>query len=151
MTVEKFAVTAGLHLGWQPQQDQLVARAATAAKAADVAVVVASAPASEGWDRRSLALPAAGRPDLRVAAANPRTVVVLNTSSAVTMPSLAQVAGVFEVWFPGQTAGTAISRVATSTLGRCRSPSPATSRAAHSRNRHGHKVDDPLPAVPEKS
>ena len=46
-----------------------------------------------------------------VAAANPRTIVVLNTSSAVTMPWLAQVAGVVEVWFPGQTAGTAISRV----------------------------------------
>ena len=66
VTVEKFAITAGLHLGWQPQQDQLVAQAAAAAAAADVAVVVASAPASEGWDRRSLALPAdQDAPDFR--------------------------------------------------------------------------------------
>jgi beta-glucosidase len=112
VTVDKFAITAGLHLGWQPQQDQLVAQAAAAAQAADVAVVVASAPASEGSDRRSLALPADQDALISaVAAANPRTIVVLNTSSAVTMPWLAQVAGVVEVWFPGQTAGTAISRV----------------------------------------
>jgi len=112
VTVDKFAITAGLHLGWQPQQEQLVAQAAAAAKAADVAVVVASAPASEGWDRRSLALPADQDALISaVAAANPRTIVVLNTSSAVTMPWLGQVAGVVEVWFPGQTAGTAISRV----------------------------------------
>ena len=47
-----------LHLGWQVREDQLVAQAAAAARGADAAVVVASAPASEGWDRRSLALPA---------------------------------------------------------------------------------------------
>jgi beta-glucosidase len=112
VTVDQFAVTAGLHLGWQPREDLLVAQAAAAAKAADVAVVVASAPASEGWDRRSLTLPADQNALISaVAAANPRTVVVLNTASAVTMPWLAKVAGVVEVWFPGQTAGTAISRV----------------------------------------
>ena len=105
-------VTAGLHLGWQPQENQLVAQAAAAARAADVAVVVASAPASEGWDRSTLALPADQDTLIAaVAAANPRTIVVLNTSSAVTMPWLAQVAGVVEVWFPGQTAGTAIAQV----------------------------------------
>jgi len=112
VTVDQFAVTAGLHLGWQPQEDKLVAEAAAAAKAAQVAVVVVSAPASEGWDRRSLALPA-DQDQLvsAVAAANPRTIVVLNTSSAVTMPWLSKVAGVVEVWFPGQTAGTAVGRV----------------------------------------
>ena len=112
VTVEQFAITPGLHLGWQPREDRLVAAAAAAAKAADVAVVVASAPASEGWDRRSLALPADQDALISaVANANPRTVVVLNTSSAVTMPWLSRVAGVVEVWYPGQTAGTAISRV----------------------------------------
>jgi beta-glucosidase len=112
VTVDKFAVTPGLHLGWQPREDQLVAQAAAAAKAADVAVVVVSAPASEGWDRRSLALPADQDALVTaVAAANPRTVVVLNTASAVTMPWLSQVAGVVETWFPGQTAGTALARV----------------------------------------
>jgi beta-glucosidase len=36
---------------------------------------------------------------------------VLNTASAVTMPWLSKVAGVVEIWFPGQTAGTALARV----------------------------------------
>ena len=112
VTVDLFAVQAGLHLGWQVREDQLVAQAAAAARGADAAVVVASAPASEGWDRRSLALPADQDALISaVAAANPRTIVVLNTSSAVTMPWLHKVAGVVEVWYPGQTAGTAISRV----------------------------------------
>jgi beta-glucosidase len=112
VTVEAFAVTAGLHLGWQPRENRLIAQAAEAAGAADVAVVVASAPASEGWDRSTLALPAdQDRLIAAVAAANAHTVVVLNTSSAVTMPWLSKVAGVVEVWFPGQTAGTAIAQV----------------------------------------
>ncbi|MCW2772638.1 MAG: hypothetical protein JWN91_964 [Nocardioides sp.] len=112
VTVEAFAVTPGLHLGWQPQEDQLITAAAEAARAAHVAVIVASAPASEGWDRSTLALPAdQNRLISSVAAANPHTIVVLNTASAVTMPWLPKVAGVVEVWFPGQTTGTAIAQV----------------------------------------
>jgi beta-glucosidase len=112
VTVEAFAVTPGLHLGWQPQEEQLITAAAEAARGADVAVVVASAPASEGWDRSTLALPAdQNRLISSVAAANPHTIVVLNTASAVTMPWLSKVAGVVEVWFPGQTTGTAIAQV----------------------------------------
>jgi beta-glucosidase len=112
VTVDQFAVTPGLHLGWQPREDLLVARAAAAARAAQVAVVVVSANASEGWDRKSLSLPA-DQDELiaAVAARNPHTIVVLNTSSAVTMPWLGKVDGVVETWFGGQTAGTALARV----------------------------------------
>ena len=46
-----------------------------------------------------------------VAAANPNTVVVLNTGSAVTMPWLSSVKGVLEAWYPGQEDGTAIANV----------------------------------------
>jgi beta-glucosidase len=112
VTVDAFAVTAGLHLGWQPQENLLVEQAATAAHAADVAVVVVSVPASEGMDRTKLALP--GDQDKlisAVAAANARTIVVLNSSSAVTMPWLGSVGAVVEAWYPGQTAGTALARV----------------------------------------
>ncbi|HEV2638898.1 MAG TPA: glycoside hydrolase family 3 C-terminal domain-containing protein [Actinocrinis sp.] len=42
-------------------------------------------------------------------AANPNMIVVLNTGSAVTMPWLSSVAGVFENWYPGQQAGNAIA------------------------------------------
>jgi beta-glucosidase len=44
-----------------------------------------------------------------VAAANPRTIVVLHTNSAVTMPWLSQVQGVFEGFYSGQQVGTAIA------------------------------------------
>jgi len=112
VTVDAFAITPGLHLGWQPQEDLMIAQAATAAHAADVAVVVVSAPASEGMDRSTLALPAdQDKLIAAVASANPRTVVVLNTSSAVTMPWLNQVGGVVEAWYPGQTSGTALAQV----------------------------------------
>jgi beta-glucosidase len=112
VTVDQFAVTPGLHLGWQPQENLLVDAAAAAARAADVAVVVASAPASEGMDRSTLALPAdQDKLIAAVAKANPRTVVVLNTSSAVTMPWLGAVGAVVEAWYPGQTSGTALAQV----------------------------------------
>lgn len=112
VTVDQFAVTPGLHLGWQPQENLMVAQAADVARAADVAVVVVSVPASEGWDRSTLALPAdQDKLIAAVAAANPRTAVVLNSSSAVTMPWLSSVGAVVEAWYPGQTAGTALARV----------------------------------------
>ena len=58
----------------------MIGEAADAARAADVAVVVVSDPASEGMDRSTLALPAdQDKLISAVAAANPRTVVVLNT------------------------------------------------------------------------
>ena len=112
VTVDQFAITPGLHLGWQPQEDLMIEQAAAAARAADVAVVVVAAPASEGMDRSTLALPAdQDKLIAAVAGANPRTVVVLNTSSAVTMPWLSQVGAVVEAWYPGQTSGTALAQV----------------------------------------
>jgi beta-glucosidase len=77
-----------------------------------VAVVVVSVPASEGMDRSSLALPAdQNKLIAAVARANARTVVVLNSSSAVTMPWLGAVGAVVEAWYPGQTSGTALAQV----------------------------------------
>jgi beta-glucosidase len=112
VTVDMFAVTPGLHLGWQPQENLMISQAAAAARAASVAVVVASAPAAEGMDRSTLALPAdQDKLIAAVAGANPRTVVVLNTSSAVTMPWLAKAGAVVEAWYPGQTSGTALAHV----------------------------------------
>ncbi len=44
-----------------------------------------------------------------VAQANPKTIVVLNDNSAILMPWLNQVAGVFEAFYPGQEDGQAIA------------------------------------------
>jgi beta-glucosidase len=83
--------------------------AASAASAASVAVVFASLDESEGSDLTSIDL-GTTQDNLitAVAAANPNTVVVLNTGSAVTMPWLSTVKGVLEAWYPGQEDGTAI-------------------------------------------
>ncbi|MFC1409899.1 beta-glucosidase [Streptacidiphilus sp. N1-12] len=95
--------------------DQLIEEAVALAAAADVAVVVVATTEeveSEGVDRTGLALP--GRQDelvARVAAANPRTVVVVNAGAPVLMPWREQVAAVLLTWFPGQEAGAALGDV----------------------------------------
>jgi len=83
-----------------------------AARNADVAVVFAGDVETEGTDRRDLTLPDEQDALISaVASANPNTVVVLNTGSAVTMPWLDKVRGVVEAWYPGQQDGNAIAAV----------------------------------------
>jgi beta-glucosidase len=95
--------------------EDLLAEAEAAARASDVAVVVVGTTEeveSEGFDRTTLALP--GRQDelvRRVAAANPRTVVVVNAGSPVELPWADDVAAVLLAWFPGQEAGHALAAV----------------------------------------
>ncbi|MEG3616421.1 beta-glucosidase family protein [Isoptericola haloaureus] len=95
--------------------DALIAEAADAAAAAEVAVVVVSTSGeveSEGFDRTSLSLP--GRQDdlvRAVAAANPRTVVVVNSGAPVLLPWRDDVAAVLVSWFPGQAFGDALAEV----------------------------------------
>jgi beta-glucosidase len=97
-------------LGWQPPGTDPITDAANTARASDVAVVFVGASESEGADLSSITLPGQENQLISaVAAANPRTIVVLNTGSAVTMPWLNQVAGVFEAWYPGQEDGNAIA------------------------------------------
>ncbi len=95
--------------------DELLAEAAAVAGAADVAVVVVGTTdevESEGFDRASLVLP--GRQDelvRRVAAANPRTVVVVTAGSPVELPWADDVAAVLLAWFGGQETGHAVADV----------------------------------------
>lgn len=73
------------------------------ARNADTAVVFVYDDGSETIDRPSLSLP--GRQDElvdAVATANPNTVVVLNTGSAITMPWLDKTRAVLDMWYPGQ-------------------------------------------------
>ncbi len=100
-----------LSLGWSAPDD-LIARAAETAKEADVAVVFAGHQVGEGMDRLSLSLPNDQDALIEaVAKANPRTVVVLNTGGAVSMPWLDQVAAVLEMWLPGDAYGTAAAKL----------------------------------------
>jgi beta-glucosidase len=86
--------------------------AVAAAKAAEVAVVFAWQWESEGEDLESLSLPY-GQDKLiaAVVAANPRTVVVLETGTAVTMPWLEQAGAVVEAWYGGSKGGDAVANV----------------------------------------
>lgn len=77
--------------------------AVAAAKAARLAVVFAHDEGTEGRDRASLSLP--GVQDAlisAVAAANPRTVVVLSNGAPILMPWANHVAGILQMWYPGQ-------------------------------------------------
>ncbi|WP_329173065.1 glycoside hydrolase family 3 C-terminal domain-containing protein [Streptomyces sp. NBC_01477] len=84
--------------------------AATAAAKANVAVVFVSKSESEGGDLADIDLASSDNSLISaVAGANPHTIVVLNTGSAVTMPWLSSVSGVFEAWYSGQEDGHAIA------------------------------------------
>jgi beta-glucosidase len=103
----------------EPRRDpeELIAEAAAAAREADTAVVVVATTdrvESEGFDRADLRLP--GRQDdlvRAVAAANPNTVVVVNSGSPVELPWREEVAAVLLSWFPGQEGGAALAEVLT--------------------------------------
>jgi len=90
-----------------------IAAAVAAAKSASTAVVVVSDDTeSEATDRPSLNLPSAQNELIEaVAAANPRTVVVINAGAPVAMPWLNQVSAVLDAWYPGQVSGTALASV----------------------------------------
>jgi beta-glucosidase len=86
--------------------------AAALAKSADVAVVFADQYMSEGGDAPTLSLPGEQNELISaVAAANPRTIVVLITGNPVNMPWLDKVAGVMEAWYPGIAGGQAIANL----------------------------------------
>ncbi|MDQ1919209.1 beta-glucosidase family protein [Massilia pseudoviolaceinigra] len=88
------------------------AAAAKLARESDVVVLFATQWTGEAMDVPNLSLP--GKQDeliAAVAAANPRTVVVLETGGPVTMPWLPKVSAVLEAWYPGSSGGEAIAGV----------------------------------------
>jgi beta-glucosidase len=114
----EFSGAAAVTVGFAPQEadpDELIAKAAAAAARCDVALVVVgtnSSVESEGFDRTDLRLP--GRQDdlvRAVAAANPRTVVVVNAGAPVLMPWRDDVAAVLLGFFGGQEFGAALADV----------------------------------------
>jgi beta-glucosidase len=101
------AKAPGARVAYDPGTDP--AAAAALARASDVAIVFVNQPTSEGRDA-SLTLP--DNQDALVealAAANPRTVVVLETGGAVLMPWIGKAGAALEVWYPGIRGGEAIA------------------------------------------
>lgn len=101
---------AGVNVQFDSGADPL--SAAAAAKRADVAIVFAYQWTSEGMDLPNLSLPENQDALIeKVAAANSRTIVVLETGTAVTMPWLNQVGGVIEAWYTGNKGAAAVANV----------------------------------------
>jgi beta-glucosidase len=108
------ALRLGVHL---PRGEADLAAAEAAARQADVAVVFIGLNAEwdcEGLDRPDMQLPH-GQNALveRVVAANPNTIVVLQTGAPVELPWLDKVPAVLQAWYPGQECGHAIADVLT--------------------------------------
>ncbi|BEV00428.1 beta-glucosidase family protein [Novosphingobium olei] len=89
-----------------------IADAVEKAKQAEVAIVFATEWRTEGLDQPDLSLPD-GQDALiaAVAAANPNTIVVLETGGPVAMPWLDKAGAVVEAWYPGARGGEAIASV----------------------------------------
>ena len=90
----------------------IIAEAVDQAKKADVAIIFATKWSTEGKDQGDLTLPN-GQDALiaAVVAANPRTIVVLETGNPVAMPWLDKVPAVIEAWYSGARGGDAITSV----------------------------------------
>jgi beta-glucosidase len=98
-----------LRLNWYPprQRQQDHAAAIEAARHARTAVVFV-------WSRRAPAFALAGDQDRLVegvAAVNPNTVVVLNTSQPVALPWANRVKAILEMWWPGDEGGWATAKL----------------------------------------
>jgi beta-glucosidase len=87
-------------VGYDPGTDP--AAAAKLAAGSEIAIVFVNQPTTEGRDVENLSLPD-NQDQLvsAVAAANPRTIVILETGGPVTMPWIENVGAVLETWYPG--------------------------------------------------
>jgi beta-glucosidase len=106
----------GLQIGCRPPAPpDLMDRAVAAARRADAVVCVVGTDhdwESEGDDRDALGLPPPQDELVRaVAAANPRTVVVLNAASPVELPWCDEIGALIHAWFPGEEWGHALADV----------------------------------------
>jgi beta-glucosidase len=114
------ASPANIQLRWVPpdNQTQQINAAVAAARPAHKVVIFAYDEGTEGSDRggsnQGVGLQLPGYQDAliqAVAAANPNTIVVLNTGDPVLMPWVSSVNALLEMWYPGQMGGPATANV----------------------------------------
>ncbi len=89
-----------------------VSEAVAQAKRADVVIIFATKWSTEGMDQPDLTLPH-GQDALidAVSAANPNSIVVLETGNPVLMPWLDKTAAVVEAWYPGARGAQALASI----------------------------------------
>lgn len=96
------------------------AEAVAVARRADVAVVFAIRAEGEGFDSADLTLPWGQDAVISaVAAANPNTVVVLETGNPVAMPWQDSVNAIVQAWYPGQAGARVIAEVLAGRVNPC--------------------------------
>jgi beta-glucosidase len=99
-----------ISLNWTIPNQNLHDPAVALARTSDLAIVFVSLAEGEGGDLSSIDLSSVQNQLISdVAAAQPNTVVVINSGSAVTMPWVGAVRGIIENWYPGQEDGNAIA------------------------------------------
>ncbi len=102
----------GITVNYNQGDGGFIPQAVQLAQQADVAIVCVGQQTGEGTDRASLSLP--GDQDAlvnAVAAANPRTIVVMYVDAGTLMPWAGQVAAALVAWYPGQEGGHALASV----------------------------------------
>ena len=109
LTPDTSGAPAQIRLNWMTPEARAAAhaQAIAAAKSAHTAVIFA-------WTRGKPAFGLPGEQDRLIdelAAVNPNTVVVLNTSQPVAMPWLSKVKGVLEMWWPGDEGGWSTAKI----------------------------------------
>ncbi len=113
---QSVASFSAVRLGFRaPLPETALSDAAELARQSEYAVVCVGTNGdweTEGVDRWGLTLPGAQDDLVRaVVAANPRTIVLLQTGGPVLMPWLESVPALLQGWFPGQEAGHAFADV----------------------------------------
>ncbi|KZM26468.1 uncharacterized protein EKO05_0005367 [Ascochyta rabiei] len=104
-----YGITLGVDVGNEARDEESI----SLAEKADLSIVFASDRHSEGADSNiGLSLP--GDQDAvisRIAKCSKKTVVILNTNSAILMPWIDQVDAVMQSWYGGQQIGLALERL----------------------------------------
>ncbi len=128
-----------------------LAQAAALAKASEIAIVFVNQPTSEGRDSPTLNLPSdrtlganpvtidQDKLVAAVAAANPHTIVVLETGGPVAMPWIDKVSAAIEIWYPGIRGAEALANILFGDVNPC-AKLPATFAKT--------ELDLPLPQIP---
>ena len=107
---------AVVRFGWDKPGSNLMAEAVETAKKADMVILCVGTSynqESEGFDRSDINLPVPQEELVRqIAAANPKTIVVLNNGQPLVMDKwLGSVPAVVEAWFGGQETGHGVADV----------------------------------------
>jgi beta-glucosidase len=102
---------AGSQVNVQLADGSNLSNAVALAKSADVAIVMVGDSATEGKDHGIMFTNNQNDLIKAVAAANPHTVVVLKTGSALLMPWLDEVPALLEAWYPGEEDGHAVAAI----------------------------------------